>query len=165
MSDPDPAGGGGGEGDPSSGGGGPDVTLLPVEKLVAYLSQVVPLLLEDEPGPNSQFSRLLASPEGETLLVPLTKFICDAHCKSMLVQRFVGNKEEDEGGDAEGGGEKERGQRAQSSGPPSISSSSSAMMPASYSIDLNVHFSHARFVSLTFFSNLPGPLRTFFKIK
>ena len=51
MSDPDPAGGGGGgEGDP----GGPDVTLLPVEKLVAYLSQVVPLLLEDEPGPKSQ---------------------------------------------------------------------------------------------------------------
>ena len=62
--------------------------------------------------------------------MPLTKFICDAHCKSMLVQRFVGNKEEDEGGDAEGG-EKERGQRAQSSGPPSISSSSSAMMSAS----------------------------------
>ena len=140
MSDPDPAGGGGGEGDP----GGPDVALLPVEKLVAYLSQVVPLLLEDEPGPKSQFSRLLESPEGETLLVPLTKFICDAHCKSMIVQRCVGNKEEDEGGDAEG--EKERGQRAQSSGPPSISSSSSAMMPASYSIDLNVHFSNARFV-------------------
>ena len=90
MSDPDPAGvGGGGDGsDPSSGGGGgPDVTLLPVEKLVAYLSQVVPLLLEDEPGPRSQFARLLESPEGETLLVPLTKFICDAHCKSMLVQR------------------------------------------------------------------------------
>ena len=143
MSDPDPAGGGG-DGDPGGGGGGPDVTLLPVEKLVAYLSQVVPLLLEDEPGPRSQFSRLLESPEGETLLVPLTKFICDAHCKSMLVQRFVGSKEEDEGGDADG--EKERGQRAQSSGPPSISSSSSAMMPAPYSIDLNVHFSHARLV-------------------
>ena len=84
------SGGGGGDGsDPSTGGGGPDVTLLPVEKLVAYLSQVVPLLLEDEPGPRSQFARLLESPEGETLLVPLTKFICDAHCKSMLVQRCV----------------------------------------------------------------------------
>ena len=52
--------------------------------------------------------------------------------------RFVGSKEEDEGE----GEEKERGARAQSSGPPSIS----ANMPASYSIDLNVHFSHARFV-------------------
>ena len=51
--------------------------------------------------------------------------------------RFVGSKEEDEGE----GEEKERGARAQSSGPPSIS----ANMPASYSIDLNVHFSHARF--------------------
>ena len=88
MSDPDPAGGGGGgDGSDPPSGGGPDVTLLPVEKLVAYLSQVVPLLLEDEPGPRSQFARLLESPEGETLLVPLTKFICDAHCKSMLVQR------------------------------------------------------------------------------
>ena len=39
MSDPDPpGGGGGGDGDPSS--GGPDVTLLPVEKLVTYLKQV-----------------------------------------------------------------------------------------------------------------------------
>ena len=55
----------------------------------------------------------------------------DLHC------RFVGSKEEDEGE----GEEKERGARAQSSGPPSIS----ANMPASYSIDLNVHFSHARF--------------------
>ena len=55
--------------------------------------------------------------------------------------RFVGSKEEDEGE----GEEKERGARAQSSGPPSIS----ANMPASYSIDLNVHFSHARCVSLT----------------
>ena len=58
-----------------------------------------------------------------------------------LLYRFVGSKEEDEGE----GEEKERGARAQSSGPPSIS----ANMPASYSIDLNVHFSHARFVSLT----------------
>jgi dynein heavy chain 1 len=136
--------------DVDPGGGGPpsDVALMPVEKLVSYLCNVVPLLLEEDavPGAQSQFGRLVNSPDGDQLLVPLTKFICDVHCKSMLVERFVGNKEEEEG--EEGATAPDRGQRAQSSGP-----ASHVSFPA-YQIDLNVHYSNSRMASIVFVKKL-----------
>ena len=82
---------------------GPDVAAAPVEKVVAYLRRVVPVILEDGPNHAATLDRELGTPAAAELV---RKFICEAGCGALLVER-VSQREEEEGDLHQPGEEKE----------------------------------------------------------
>ncbi len=142
MGDPEDPGGGAYEESSSA------PSVASADKVAAHLAKVSAVVLEED-GANGAAVATLNKVLTETRNLDLVaKFCGDPHCKTLLVERFGGAKEEEQeeegAGAPAGAGAGAGGGGAGAQGP---GSSGGALM---YNISLNVHFSNSRAASIVF---------------
>ncbi len=140
MADPDDPGGGGGYGD-DAGGGGQSALARP-DKVAAHLARVAAVMLEDADA------TVLGVLSERRQMEAVAKFVGDPHAKTLLIERFVGAKEDEQ--EEEGGADGAGGAGPDSGHPSSVSGGAGGDALNLYAVSLNVHFSNARTASVVF---------------
>ncbi len=112
------------------------------EKVAAHLARVAGVVLEDEDGGQNALFQVLGQKKN---LDTVAKFCSDPHCKTLLVERFAGAKDDQDDEDSAGAGG-----AGGTGGAPQATAQAAGQESHLFSVSVNVHFSNPRVASVVF---------------